>query len=71
MAMLTRDNILDDINKYQDKIDSLERKLEKITDDEVRRCVEQRLGDLKDNLYRHKLQARAWGLMPPKNEESD
>ena len=64
--MLDRDNILDEINKYQDKIDSLQRKLEKITDDEVRRCVENRLADLADNKARCELQARAWRLIPRK-----
>ena len=66
--MLNRDNILEEINWYQDKIDRLQRKLEKITDDEVRSCVEQRIGDLADNKYRCELQARAWGLIPRKIE---
>lgn len=60
--MLTRDNILDIIDKYQEEMDDLERELEKITDDNVRDVVEDRLYNLADNKFRHELQAKAWGL---------
>ena len=62
--MLTRDNILDRIDKYQEEMDGLERELEKITDDNVRYAVENKLYDLADNKFRCELQARAWGLYP-------
>lgn len=62
--MLTRDNILDIINKYQEKIDDLERELKTITNDNVRDAVKDKLMDLVDNKFRHELQASAWGLMP-------
>lgn len=62
--MLDRDNILEIINKFQEEIDDLQIELEKITNDNVRRAVEDRIIDLNDNKFRHELQARAWGLIP-------
>lgn len=66
--MLTRDNILDIIDKYQEEMDDLERALEKITDDNVIDVVENRLYNLADNKFRHELQAVAWGLYPEMEE---
>lgn len=62
--MLTKDNILDIIKKYQDEMDDLERELKKITNDNVRYAVGNRLVNLADNKFRYELQSSEWGLMP-------
>lgn len=67
--MLTRDNILEEINWYQDEMDRLERELEKITEDEVRICIGQILWELGYKKARCELQAKAWGISLEKNEE--
>lgn len=67
--MLNRDNILDIIKDFEDKMEHLERELENITDENVRDVIKDRLANLADNKFRHELQAKAWGLMDDDEEE--
>ncbi len=60
--MLTKDNILDYIRDLQKEADEIKECLEKTSNSTVKKHLRQGLWNVEDNLYRYKLQARAWGL---------
>lgn len=62
--LVDRDNILDIIKKYQDEMDDIERELKKITNDNVRNVLKDRLVNLATKKFGHELTASKWGLMP-------
>lgn len=64
--MLNKKNIMGIIQDYQDEIDQLEYELEQARQWcmlESVKAQSDRLAYLKDNQYRYKLQAKAWGLV--------
>lgn len=64
--MLNKKNILGIIQDHQDEIDQLEFELEQARQWcmlEIVKAQSDRLAYLKDNQYRYKLQAKAWGLI--------
>lgn len=60
--MYNRNNIMDIIKEHQKEIDELNLQLLVITNESVKNAVKGRLSFLQDNMYRYKLQAKAWGL---------
>lgn len=60
--MLTKSSITGIINEYQKKIDELESELKLIHTPGAKRAINDRLSVLRDNMYRYKLQAKAWGI---------
>lgn len=60
--MLTKSNIIGIINEHQKEIDELESELKLIHTSGARRAVNDRLSFLRDNMYRYKLQAKAWEI---------
>ena len=60
--MVTKSNIVQIINKYQEEIDELRADLINIYSKNSRRIIENRISYLEDNMYRYKLQAKAWGI---------
>ena len=60
--MLTKSNIIGIINEHQKEIDELESELKLIHTPGARRAVNDRLSFLHDNMYRYKLQAKAWEI---------
>lgn len=64
--MLNKKNIMGIIQDHQDEIDQLEYELEQARQwcmTESVQSLSNRLSYLKDNQYRYKLQAKAWGLI--------
>lgn len=56
--MVNKNNIIEIINDHQREIDEL-----KITHTpHARHALENRISFLQDNMYRYKLQSRAWGI---------
>ena len=60
--MLTKSNIIGIINEHQKEIDELESELKLIHTPGAKRAINDRLSFLHDNMYRYKLQAKAWGI---------
>lgn len=65
-TMFNRYDIIDLINDYKNEIDREQRRLEKITDDELRSIVEYRLIYLAGKLSLCELKAREMGIYPEK-----
>ena len=64
--MLNKKNIMGIIQDQQDEIDQLEYELEQARQWSMLESVKSlsnRLSYLRDNQYRYKLQAKAWGLI--------
>lgn len=60
--MITKSNITKIINEHQKEINELELELKLIHTPGAKRVVNDRLSFLHDNMYRYKLQAKAWGI---------
>lgn len=61
--MVDKNNIMEIIIEHQKEIDSLELSKKSINDISVRSAIDSKLSFLYDNMYRYKLQAKAWGLI--------
>ncbi len=60
---MTKGNILEIISAREQKIKELKRELIFVHSEIIKDVVNRKIGDLEDDLYRYKLQARAWGLI--------
>lgn len=60
--MYNKSNILDIIAEHQRDINEINVEMEKPLSGVVKQALREKLNFLEDNLYRYKLQARAWGL---------
>ncbi len=61
--MLNKANIKNIIEEHQKEIDEIEREIKKTSSDTVKNILNGRLSYLKDNQYRYRLQAKAWGII--------
>lgn len=61
--MMTKENIVGTINRLEENLKEL--KLEESKDYPVivKRLIRNEIGNVGDNLYRYKMQARAWDLI--------
>ena len=60
--MLNTHNIIDIINSHQREIDEIRDELKVTHTPHARKALENRIFYLEDNMYRYKLQAKAWGI---------
>ena len=60
--MLNKSNIVRIIKDHEKEIAEIKIELMKTGSDIVKRALKDKLNFLKDNCYRYKLQARAWGI---------
>lgn len=60
--MLNKSNIMGIINDHQREIDEIRDELKITHTPHARHALENRISFLQDNMYRYKLQARAWGI---------
>lgn len=60
--MVNKNNIMDIINDHQRKIDEIRDELRITHTPHARHALEDRISYLQDNMYRYKLQAKAWGI---------
>lgn len=60
--MLNKSNIMGIINDHQREIDEIRDELKITHTPHARHALENRISFLRDNMYRYKLQARAWGI---------
>lgn len=60
---ITKGNILETISSMEEEIKQLQRDLLFVTSEEIRKVVNREIGNMQDNVYRYKLQARAWKLI--------
>ena len=61
-GMLNKYNIKDIINDHQREIDEIRAELKITHTPHARKALENRISSLQDNMYRYKLQAKAWGI---------
>ena len=62
MERITKSNIEEIINQHQREINELESELKLVNTPGAKRAIKDRLSYLRDNMYRYKLQAKAWGV---------
>lgn len=60
--MLSKNNILEIINNHQREIDEIREELKITHTPHARHAMEREISNLEDNMYRYKLQAKAWGI---------
>lgn len=60
--MLNKTNIAEIINDHQREIDEIREELKIVHTPHARHALESRISFLQDNMYRYKLQAKAWGI---------
>lgn len=60
--MLDKNNIMKIINDHQREIDEIREELKITHTPHARHALEDRISYLQDNMYRYKLQAKAWGI---------
>lgn len=60
--MLDKNNIAKIINDHQQEIDEISYELSVTHTPHARKALENRISYLQDNMYRYKLQAKAWGI---------
>ena len=60
--MLNKYNIKDIINDHQREIDEIRAELTITHTQHARKALGNMISSLQDNMYRYKLQARAWGV---------
>lgn len=60
--MVNKNNIIEIINDHQREIDEIRDELKITHTPHARHALENRISFLQDNMYRYKLQARAWGI---------
>ena len=60
--MLNKYNIKDIISDHQREIDEIRDELKITHTPHARHALENRISFLEDNMYRYKLQAKAWGI---------
>ena len=60
--MLNKYNIKDIISDHQREIDEIRAELTITHAPHTRKALEDRISSLQDNMYRYKLQAKAWGI---------
>lgn len=60
--MVNKNNIIEIINDHQREINEIRDELKITHTPHARRALENRISFLQDNMYRYKLQARAWGI---------
>lgn len=60
--MLDKNNIMKIINDHQREIDEIRDELRITHTPHARHALEDRISYLQDNMYRYKLQAKAWGI---------
>ena len=61
-VMLNKYNIKDIISDHQREIDEIRSELTITHTPHARKALEDRISSLQDNMYRYKLQAKAWGI---------
>lgn len=61
--MLTKENIMDTINVLEEDLKVLKAEQEKYYPNIVKKLIKNEIGNVEDNLYRYKMQAKAWGLL--------
>lgn len=61
--MYNKENIMSIIADFDTEIAEFEKELSKPCSDKVKELIKSKIGNLKDNQYRYKLQAKAWGLI--------
>ena len=61
-GMLNKYNIKDIISDHQREIDEIRAELTITHIPHARKALEDRISYLQDNMYRYKLQAKAWGI---------
>ena len=60
--MVNKHNIMDIINTHQREIDEIRDELKITHTPHAREALENEISNLEDNMYRYKLQAKAWGI---------
>lgn len=60
--MVNKNNIIEIINDHQREIDEIRDELKITHTPHARHALENRISFLQDNMYRYKLQSRAWGI---------
>ena len=60
--MVNKNNIIEIINDHQREIDEIRDELRITHTPHARHALENRISFLQDNMYRYKLQAKAWGI---------
>ena len=60
--MVNKNNIIEIISDHQREIDEIRDELRIAYTPHARHALENRISFLQDNMYRYKLQAKAWGI---------
>lgn len=60
--MVNKNNIIEIINDHQREIDEIRDELKITHTPHARHALENRISFLQDNMYRYKLQAKAWRI---------
>ena len=60
--MVNKNNIIEIIKDHQREIDEIRDELRITHTPHARHALENRISFLQDNMYRYKLQAKAWGI---------
>lgn len=63
MVYMTKDTIMSIIDAHDKDIAVLKKEVGKAYPDAVHVAIENRLEFLEDNVYRYRMQAKAWGLL--------
>lgn len=61
--MMTKENIVGTINRLEENLKELKSEESKDYPVIVKRLIRNEIGNVGDNLYRYKMQARAWNLI--------
>lgn len=60
--MVTKSNIKEIIRQQQKRVDDMKSELSLVYTPYARKALNDEMAVLEDNIYRYKLQARAWGI---------